>query len=199
MVEWIALGVAVLSLGVSGLAFLWESIVRPRRDRKAVRAALAAELADALKYMDAIVEQGRRDRSVVPPNFHVSNQVFVALAAQLGTLPPLMISRLVSVYRQLGELNWAPLHSKDLYADLASSESAPTTQWIQGELSDHARVFFDMVNTVRAHVALALQELGGVPQKPQEKALEEGRLQLQTSLENMRDRAGRWADEPPEA
>lgn len=186
------MGVALLSLAVATFSLMWEAIVKPSRDRKALRAALAAELADSIKYLDAIVEAGRRNRGEVPPNFHISTQVFVALAAELGTLRPLLVARLVSVYRQFNELNWAPQHSKDLDASLASSESAPTTQWIQNQLARHADTFFDMVTKVRVNAQLAVAELGGVPEKPAWKQIAEGQMQVTTSLENVQARAEHW-------
>lgn len=103
--------ISVVAGGLSGLlgAWLWEGTIKRRRERRSLAAALAAELDDVLVYVEQLDDVAAREQRI-PPEYHAPTTVFDALVGRIGELPPTQVRRLVSLYRQLHELNRVAEH-----------------------------------------------------------------------------------------
>jgi hypothetical protein len=78
---------AVSALVGSVVALVWESAIKPRRERSAIASAIAAELLNNAQTMRRyIADRADADSASDPRTLHVSMAVYTALASRLGEL-----------------------------------------------------------------------------------------------------------------
>lgn len=143
--------VAWVSLAVAGLALAWEALIKPRRAKRSLQAALAAEIADNVNYFVSILEEEARDPTRIPPNFRLSTRVYEAVAPELGTLNRPLLAKVVALYRQFDELNWAPEYAASLETAMATCDSQPMVNHYQSEADLHASTFYRLARVVLRH------------------------------------------------
>jgi hypothetical protein len=93
--------------GGAGVLLLWEIVLRPMRQGRALAEVLSAEVSINLELLVALQAVGQR-RSAIPPDLRFSTTVYDNLMGQLGDLPPDLVRDVVFLYRYFSELNAQP-------------------------------------------------------------------------------------------
>jgi hypothetical protein len=85
--------------GGIGVTLLWEAVLKPWRERRAIARALLAEVQMNLERVIELQLVAERNPKSVPGDLSFSTTIYVALAARLGELPHSLLPHVVVVYR----------------------------------------------------------------------------------------------------
>lgn len=182
----------------AGIALLWESWWKPRRERRSLMAALAAEVHHNITYMDIHLDIGERDNSQVPPDFRVTTTLYSALASRLGELPARTVGQLVPLYRQLDELNRIRPIFESLVARHRTTNSAASQLLIGEEITLCTTNFYSMLASIQAYAKLVLPMLGGPPPSlSSDDRMRQMQLAVDAHTRNLRIRAAGTEREVP--
>jgi hypothetical protein len=115
---------SVLLLGALGGVFsgcggtlLWEMWLRPRRARRSLARALAAETGQNLQliYLQSVARE--RNPLSIPLDFRLGRAMFDAQAANIGEMPPTARGSAVRMYNLVDYLNEGVRHYSTLLAE----------------------------------------------------------------------------------
>ena len=105
--EWLVTGGGTIITGALGgfvATFLWEVVLKPRRERKALAELLAAELEQHARLLTAMrLERAKQPDRVVTQQ-GLSTGVYEAVLGRLGELPYTLVGPLVVYYQLLQRL-----------------------------------------------------------------------------------------------
>lgn len=141
--------VAVVS-GIGG-SVLWEGVVRARRDRKALVAALRAEIAGNI-HLAQYYTLERFPRDSIPATFRLQTVVFSAVANRLGDLDAGEIYRVAGIYRIFDELNRHAERFHQLQV-LRAGIDGPASVLVLRDLQDECTEFFARLDTLLFQMA----------------------------------------------
>lgn len=136
----------------SATTIVWETLLKPRRERTGMAAALNAEVAFIILVVDRYVSRAERDE--VPIDFRAPTTVYRALAGRLGELPPDIAFLLATLYSALDEANTLPAH----YRAVLQYREGENGQLARVELERLAARFFTVLESV--DVAAKLSHAG---------------------------------------
>jgi hypothetical protein len=98
--------------GGAGALLLWEGVLKPKRERRALAHALAEELSHNLQYAVGQRLYLEHNPKSIPMDFELSEIVFSAVRAKFGELRP-HVGAIMLVYRQIQALNKLPAAYKE--------------------------------------------------------------------------------------
>lgn len=133
----------------SATTILWETVLRPRRERVSVAAALNAEVAYIVLTVDRYLDQA--ERHMVPIDFRAPNTVYQSLSGRLGELPPDISFVLATLYSALDEANALPVH----YRTVLESREGEAGQLARRDMERLTARFFKVLASAEASARLA--------------------------------------------
>lgn len=106
--------------GGAGATLLWELVLKPMRERRAVAEVLAAEVSLNLQLLAAAGSLANPRK--IPPDFKLATRVFESIADKLGELPPQVVAEVVFLYHYFNELNEQPRAYVDCVKEIRGYE-----------------------------------------------------------------------------
>lgn len=91
-------------LGGLGVPLVWEGILKPRRERSGLAAALAEEVARNINRLAALQHALARAPTRLPFRPRLSSVVFAAIVPRLGEIRHYDIGSIVELYGQFDEV-----------------------------------------------------------------------------------------------
>ena len=143
------MAVALVS-GIGG-SILWEGVLRARRDRLALVAALRAEIQNNVHHAQYYASK-RKSRESIPPTFRLQDVVFRAVANRLGDLDPEEIGRVAGCYRLFDELNRHVERYRELQHFRATADSGDGGLILRDMLEECAQ-FYAALDTLLFQMA----------------------------------------------
>lgn len=139
--------------GGAGATFVWELVLKPLRERRAVAEVLSAEVSMNLQLLAAAKTLASSTR--LPADFTVSTAVFDSVVTRIGELPPRLVGEVVFLYSYFSELNGQPRMYRESVKELRAYQAGTQkyTQ-VQMELLAQVGVFNQYVDKVIARVNL---------------------------------------------
>jgi hypothetical protein len=139
--------------GGTGAVLVWEVVIRPVVQGRAVAEVLSAEVSFNLEYLAAARVVARPNS--VPMDFSLSTSVCDSVADRIGDLPPNLVGEVVFLYRYFTELNKLPLGYGETLREFRSYEpGSPNHQAAQRELGALIAVFNQNVQKAIARIEL---------------------------------------------
>lgn len=101
-----AAGNVLLTLFSGVLAIvLWESVLKPRRERRNIARAIATETSQNLQLLFAQAHARFEGAGLIPRDFHLSRLAFDAVSDRIVELPPDALGKVVRLYGLVDYLN----------------------------------------------------------------------------------------------
>jgi len=94
--------------GGAGATWLWEGLLKPRRDRRNLARALGAEVGLNMQLVAGASSLLVHKPNQIPLDYSLSAQVFLAVTARIGELEPVLMADVVVFYREIDALNQLP-------------------------------------------------------------------------------------------
>jgi hypothetical protein len=130
--------------GGAGAILLWEAVLKPIRERRALAHILAEEIAHNLQYAAGQRLYLEGNPKGLPGDFRLSMLVFSAVAHRIGELPHLT-GDTVLLYRRVDALNALPEKFAQALRDLNDSSG---DSWEVRERKENARKESDTILTI---------------------------------------------------
>lgn len=131
--------------GGAGATLLWETVLKPRRERRSVAQVLSAEVSLNLQLLAAALVGA--DAKKLPPDFRLSTMVFDAVAERIGELRPDDVGEVVFLYNHFTNLNRLVEFYVQYVDDLrACPPDAPHRGTIVSEIQSCIRAFYGSID-----------------------------------------------------
>ena len=92
--------------GGAGATLVWELVLKPMRERRAIAEVLSAEISINLQLLAAASSFANPKR--IPSDFALSTTVFESITDKIGELPPQLVLEVVFLYGYFRELSEQP-------------------------------------------------------------------------------------------
>lgn len=140
--------------GGAGVLLLWEVVLKPMRQGRALAEVISAEVSINLELLTAAQSLSKK-LTGVPADLRVSTTVFESVTAQIGDLPPNLVGEVVFLYRYFIDLNAQPQAWVDGVKELRGYQpGSPNYQATERELRRLVAIFRQCLSKAIARTEL---------------------------------------------
>lgn len=107
--------------GGAGATLVWELVLKPMRERRAIAEVLSAEVSINLQLLAAAKSFANPKK--IPSDFTLSTTVFESITEKIGGLPPQLVPEVVFLYGYFRELTEQPKAYVDYVKEIRGYDS----------------------------------------------------------------------------